>query len=556
MAAPVAPPLADDVEHVANLFTTVMGDPGMASNVLACLDLGDATQLRLAAKIGAEAVADYPWGRTDAPGDSVFEFDYDPEVGNGVLRAGTIRGGTGLQRFLTSFPHAVALPPVSDAPRSRITDALLRTHLARFASVELDQCNSVTNAGVAALARASTVSLQYCNRVTNVCLAHLSGVRTLTIIGCKGVSDDGLRHLRGCQRICLAMLPSVTDAGLAHLSHVTTVCLEALEEVTDAGVAQLTGVVNLQLSMCYEVDDNGLSGLSSLRTLELVDMPFRSYFASQLPAAGEAHLDLRLRWDSKARIPDSTLPLYDAEYWQAVGEGLLALPKLAVDTLTLTGCGVVTAYLAHASELPWLRSLDLCQCPRLDDRIFKHCDWLTFLGLDDCPRIEGHGLRHLRHLRNLNVIDCDRLEADFIGVAAKRCAHLQEIVVRRCPRAPANEIQGALPDSFEPGGSSGCYVRKPEFALDSDSATDDSSAGLEDEGAESGGAAAGSDSSSYFDFDMSDDDDDDDNGNEEPPSPPPAPARQAGVKRAREEGDGGTSGGSGAGAGAVGGRRR
>ena len=154
--------------------------------------------------------------------------------------------------------------PTSVNPRVTLSekDLLVVAQIARpwwrWVNAKLD----VTDAGLLSLSNARLASLA----------AGCTAITTLDLAECNRVTDAGLACLAvGCTAITtldLSYCIQITDAGLLSLAGctaITTLSLSGLREVTDAGLLSLaagcTTITSLRLVSCEQITEAGLASL-------------------------------------------------------------------------------------------------------------------------------------------------------------------------------------------------------------------------------------------------------------------------------------------------------
>jgi len=299
----------------------------------------------------------------------------------------------------------------------KITDASLAhlVTLTSLSSLNLNKCPNITDAGLAHLSKLtllSSLSLDWCENITDAGLVHLSELtllRSLCLNGCENITDAGLAHLSKLtllRSLDLHWCDKITDDGLAHLSKLTLLSslnLAWCSNITDAGLAHLsefTLLSSLDLTGCYDITDDGLAHLSKLTLLSSLDLTE----CRNITDAGLAHV-------SKLTLL-SSLDL--RRCYDITDAGLAYLSKLTLlSSLNLNGCRNITdAGLAYLSELTLLSSLDLNGYKQITDDGLEHLSKLTLLrslDIGECQNITDAGLAHLvtlTLLRSLYLNGC------------------------------------------------------------------------------------------------------------------------------------------------------
>ena len=102
-------------------------------------------------------------------------------------------------------------------------------------------------------------------------------VHTLDLCNCDDVTDAGVAHLSSLPLHKLILSEDITNAGLTHLSSLPldTLNMSYCYCITDAGVAHLSSLPlhTLDMSYCYGITDAGVAHLSSL-PLHTLDMMY------------------------------------------------------------------------------------------------------------------------------------------------------------------------------------------------------------------------------------------------------------------------------------------
>jgi hypothetical protein len=343
--------------YLALLAGAVFGDPGIASNVLSCLHLGDATTLRAAGTLTRGAVSAFPWSwRT---------------------QRGWYTRIPSLRRWRACFGAAVSV----EADGFVCDDADLAA-LAGVREAALIDCTNVTDVGFRPLAASLTrLSVWRCS-LTGATLTHLTvgRVTEVDVRGLRdGVVDADLRKLGRATTVLLGVPDSgyagpggavsvLTDAGLAFLRNVRRLRVPAATAngevgITRAGIASLARLTELELLLPVDTDAHAL--------LELL---------SGLPPTA-THLTLQRDNDDHFRSHYVALPLSED-----VIRGLHA-PLSRLKYLTLEGLIHSDALLIHTTSLTTL----------------LHTTSLTTLRVYDCSGVDMDNFARLQQLRHLAV---------------------------------------------------------------------------------------------------------------------------------------------------------
>ncbi|KAK9822807.1 hypothetical protein WJX81_000986 [Elliptochloris bilobata] len=252
--------------------------------------------------------------------------DLAPLASLTALSALSLCGCTELQgRGISSLAPLTALRALSLEHCRRVTFApdglLVLTGLAGVAALNLQGCNALTDAGLAALGdmtSLTSVNLQDCRQVTGegfagwchmpylaalslqnanavtdagcAAIARIVPLRTLNLKNCPAMTDKGLAALAPLKRLShlrlqgnqlpgrLSLSQAVTDAGLGHCAELRALRhleLPSCWRLTDAGLKQLTsltGLSHLDLSYCWQVTDEGVEVLASMASMAVLNL--------------------------------------------------------------------------------------------------------------------------------------------------------------------------------------------------------------------------------------------------------------------------------------------
>lgn len=108
---------------------------------------------------------------------------------------------------------------------------VIATHMRQLATLKVNGCTRVTDAGLAAvcnIASLLTLHLDRCIHITDAGLQQLTrlhGLTSLRISRCRNITDAGVAQLSKLSRLStlsLAQCPLVTDVGLLSLAPLTT----------------------------------------------------------------------------------------------------------------------------------------------------------------------------------------------------------------------------------------------------------------------------------------------------------------------------------------------
>jgi hypothetical protein len=193
-------------------------------------------------------------------------------------------------RFLLATNFSSGLTSVDFTKSANLTDVGVRRLAAQcpqLQSVNLQQCDKVTDAGAQSLAQCpqlQSVNLQGCDKLTDAGvqgLAQCPQLQSVNLRRCGKVTDAGVESLAQCpqlQSVNLSYCDKVTDAGVQRLAQcplLQSVELTQCEEVTDAGVESLAQCPQLQsvnLAGCAKVTDAGVQGLAQCPQLQSVNL--------------------------------------------------------------------------------------------------------------------------------------------------------------------------------------------------------------------------------------------------------------------------------------------
>jgi hypothetical protein len=366
----------------------VLGDAGLASNVLAYLCLRDAAQLRLASKLCAEAVATHPW-------DDVRDVD------DHYFAAPPVRGGAQLARWRRCFPHARAVAVVSSEEHPLGDEhapllAGVRSVQLRLRDGHASALTPAALAGVVAGADRHRLALEGFGDDAGAALETLAPQ-----LAPPPSRRPGRREvrLRTCGYLTRQALAGLAAAG-ARIVHVSQ-C-----ELGDGALAALApgGVEALVLHRMRDVGASAGASApfaalgASLRALEL-------RFVANLPAMLGSPAAAGAFFAGLPRLERLVLhgaPIRDV--------GPLFAPLAGLVSLNVYAVGPLTA--ATFASMPSLRRVTLAGCPDLTDaELARLPRGVRELMLSGCDRVVGTGLRALPELAELELSTCRNVRA-------------------------------------------------------------------------------------------------------------------------------------------------
>jgi len=290
---------------------------------------------------------------------------------------------------------------------TKVTDAGLK-HLAGLKNLErLYLANEgLTDAGLAHLGKLTQLRKLsvYCKKVTEAGFAHLKGLTQIEEIhvGRSEKGDVCLGYMKGMTKIKELSVgrDDLTDAGMAHLRNFTELRTLRIDgpKVTKTGVAHLAALKKLEeltVFSCPGLGGDGtavLKDMTELRSLDLIN-------SGALDKAGIEHL-AKLPGLKKLRLGS----VRDAAF-----EGFKGMTKL--EGLGLNYSGVSDEGIKHLVVLTGLRDLNL-YATRVTNEGLKHVGAMTSLqrlSLSNNKKITDDGVKHLAGLNKLETLslqDC------------------------------------------------------------------------------------------------------------------------------------------------------
>jgi len=292
-----------------------------------------------------------------------------------------------------------------------------------------------------------------------VYLAELTSIEELNLRDTL-VSDAGLEHLKGMTKLKKLDLGNryypvsdkITDAGMVHLNS-----LKSLEElklpssgVTDIGLAHLAGLNALKkLNVGRDATDKGMATLAKMKSLEdlkisspyVTDAGMRklsecpcleslSLLGCKITNAGLAHL---------AKLKTLTKLSLSLRKTQVTGSGLAGLKSLEHLRIDTSEGTITDVDLADLSRITSLKNLHITvhdsSQSLITDQGLSHLanlKALESLNIHSCPKVTDAGLRHFEGLACLK-----RLRLDFSRITKAGIARLKaripgvEVIMQR-----------------------------------------------------------------------------------------------------------------------------
>ncbi|KAJ3167212.1 hypothetical protein HK101_011814 [Irineochytrium annulatum] len=311
-----------------------------------------------------------------------------------------------LALFIAAQPQLHTLH-LSGGASSHVTDDLLAsisTHLPLLTTIDLSDCELVSDAGVSALASACPllmdVNLKACRLLTDAAVSSLASqptprLRFLNVGLCTLIADGAASalaavcaqtptaHEEGIHTLKFSGCVNITDASLTHLLPATTLrllCLSGCRNITATALSallpKLSHLESINLYACSGVDDDAVVLL-----------------ARSCPRLQSVVL-------SRCGVGDRGVVAI-AEHCRRVHTCYMSFLSSGVGALTSVGVG------AMLRGCPELKLLDVTRCVALADEAFeglergmmlqvfmaKCCGGVTFGGLgrlvEACPRLQS-----------------------------------------------------------------------------------------------------------------------------------------------------------------------
>lgn len=299
-------------------------------------------------------------------------------------------------------------------------------------TVEIADCEEITDDGLVHLQGIHTINLSRCSKITDTGIWNLNKevkprqrrVHAINLSGCQGITDDGLKAIWDAKSVNISQCEHITDASLKHFKKIKVLDLGNCEQITDVGLKNLSETLasrgrtidTIYLKKCRRITNDGLRYLQGVQNIDLSNCNITNeglqYLGRDYSQSKKGVLSINLCFclNLTGLCLSYIKGVRKINLTFCTGEIYCGLHHIIPELLSIT-CHHSTTD-DNLKELKNVEEIILHGCNHVTDKGLSYLEKVSSIELKYCNKITKEGLKYLRNANKITIDKCKNISRE------------------------------------------------------------------------------------------------------------------------------------------------